>query len=55
MFVQDVVEEKQTTLACVNMTSNRADLMTKCHIYEAHMKGCAMLGLELSKDDGNLA
>ena len=45
MFVQDVVEKKQTTLACVNTNSNKADL-TKCHTFEAHMKGCAMLGLK---------
>ena len=31
MFVQDVVEKKQTTLAYVNTNSNKADLMTKCH------------------------
>ena len=29
MFVQDVVEKKQTTLACVHTKSNKADLMTK--------------------------
>ena len=52
MFVQDVVEKKQTTLAYVNTNSNKADLITKCHEFEAHMKGCAMLGLKLSKDDG---
>ena len=55
MSVQDVVEKKQTTLAHVNMNSNKADLMTKCHTFEAHMKGCAMLGLKLSRDDGKLA
>ena len=38
MFVQDVVEKKQTTLSCVNTVSNKADLMTKCHTFEAHMK-----------------
>ena len=54
MFVQDVVEKKQTTLACVNTNSNKADLMTKCHTFEAHMKGCAMLGLKLSRDDDSL-
>ena len=54
MFVQDVVEKKQTTLACVNTNSNKADL-TKCHTFEAHMKGSAMLGLKLSRDDGKLA
>ena len=51
MFVQDVVEKRQTTLACVNTNSNKADLMTKCHTFEAHMKGGAMLGLKLSRDD----
>ena len=43
MFVQDVVEKKQTTFACVNTNSNKADLMTKCHTSEAHMKGWGML------------
>ena len=52
MFVQDVVEKKQTTLAYVNTISNKADPMTKCHTVEAHLKGCAMLGLKLSRDDG---
>ena len=51
MFVQDVVEKRQTTLACVNTNSNKADLMTKCHTFEAHMEGCTMLGLKLSRDD----
>ena len=51
MFVQDVVEKKQTTRAYVNTNSNKADLMTKCHFFEAHMKGCAMLGLQLRRDD----
>ena len=55
MFVQDVVEKKQTTLAFENPNSNEADLMTKWHTFEAHMKGCAMLGLKLSRDDGKLA
>ena len=57
MFVQNVVEEKQTTLAYVNTKLNKANLMTKCHTLEAHMKmkGCAMLGLKLSRDDGKLA
>ena len=49
MFVQDVVE-KQTTLANVNTNSNKADLMTKCHTFEAHMKGCAMFGLKLREN-----
>ena len=55
MFVQDVVEKKQKTFAYVNTNSNQADLMTKCHTFETHMKGCAMLGLKLSGDDGKLA
>ena len=50
MFVQDVVEKKQTTLANVNTNSNKADLMTKCHTFEAHMKGCAMFGLKLREN-----
>ena len=55
MLVQDVVEKKQTTLAYVNTNSNKADLMTKCSTFEAHMKGCAMLGLKLSRDEGKFA
>ena len=55
LFVQDVVEKKQTTLTCVNTNSNKADLMTKCHTFEAPSKGCAMLALKLSRDDGKLA
>ena len=55
MFVQDVVEKKQTTHAYVNTNSNKAHLMTKCHTFEEHMKGCAMLGLKLSRDDATLA
>ena len=55
MFAQDVVEKKQTTLAYVNTNLNKADLMTKCHTFEAHMKGCAMLGLKLSRGEGKLA
>ena len=51
-FVQDVVEKKQTTLPYVNTNSTKADLMTKCHTFEAHVKFCAMLGLKLSRDDG---
>ena len=35
MFVQDVVEKKQTTPAYVNKNSNQADLMTKCHTFES--------------------
>ena len=54
LFVQDVVEKKQTTLTCVNTNSNKADLMTKCHTFEAPSKGCAMLALKLSRD-GKLA
>ena len=52
MFVQDVLDKKQTTLAYVNAHSNKADLMTKCHKFEAHMEGCAMLGLKLNNHDG---
>ena len=55
MFVQDVVEKKQATLAYVNTNSNKADLLTKCHTFEAHMEGCAVLDLKLSRDDGKLA
>ena len=55
MFVQDVEEKKRTILAYVNTKSNKASLMTKCHTFEAHMKGCAMLGLKLSRDDGQIA
>ena len=55
MFVQEVVDKKLTTLAFVNTNSNKADLLTKCHTFEAHMKGCAMLGLKLSRDNGQLA
>ena len=50
MFVQEVVEKKHMTLACVNTSSNKAHLMTKCHTFEAHVKRCAMLGLKLSRD-----
>ena len=49
------VEKKQTTPAYVNTNSNMADLMAKCHTFEAHIKGCAMLGLKLSRGDGKLA
>ena len=52
LFVQNVVEKKQTTLAYVNTNSKKADLMTNCHIFEARMKGCALLGLKVSRDDG---
>ena len=55
MFAQDVVEKKLTTLAYVNTNLNKADLMTKCHTFEAHMKGCAVLGLKLSRGEGKLA
>ena len=55
MFVQDVEEKKRTTLAYVNTKSNKASLITKCHTFEAHMKGCARLGLKLSSDDGQIA
>ena len=43
MFVQDVMEEKQTTFPYVNTKSNKADMMTKCHTNAAHMKGCASI------------
>ena len=55
LFVQDLVEKKQTTLAYVNTNLNKADMMKKCHIFEAHMQGCAMLGLTHSRSDGKLA
>ena len=47
-------EKKQTTLVHVNTKSHKADSRTQCHTYEARMKGCAMLGLKLCRDDGNL-
>ena len=56
MFVQDVVEKKQATLAHVKRMSSTRDLMTKCHTCAAHMEGCAVLGPKLSsRDDGKLA
>ena len=51
MFVQDVVEKKVTNLAYINTKANKADLMTKCHTSEAHKRGCAMLGLRLTRDE----
>ena len=51
MFVQDVVEKMLTNLAYINTKVNKADLMTKCHTSEAHKRGCAMLGLRLSRDE----
>ena len=48
MFVQDVVEKKLTHLAYINTKQNKADLTTKCHISEAHKKGCVMMGLRLA-------
>ena len=51
MFVQDVVEKKLTNLAYINTKANKADLMTKCHTPEAHKRGCAMLGLRLTRDE----
>ena len=51
-FEQEVVEKKSTALAYVNTKSNKPDLMTKCQTFEANMKGCAMLGLKLSRDNG---
>ena len=50
MFVQDVVEKKLANLAYINTKVNKADLMTKCHTSEAHKRGCAMLGLRLTRD-----
>ena len=35
-------------------TCTPAFLMTKCHTLEAHMKGCAMISLKNSRDDGRL-
>ena len=55
MFVQDVEDKKQTTLAYVNKKSNKADLMTKCHTFEEHMKDSSVLGLKFSRNDGKLA
>ena len=56
MFVLDVVEKKQTTLACVNTKSNTADLVTTYHTFEAHVRRCEMLGLEHSAETtGKLA
>ena len=52
IFMKDVVEKKQTTLAYASTNSNRADLMTKWHTFEVHTQGCAMLGLKLGRDDG---
>ena len=48
MFAQDVVEKKLTNLAYIHTKQNKADLMTKCHTSEAHMKNCAMMGLRLA-------
>ena len=55
IFVQDVVEKRQTKHFYFNEKSNKADLMTKCHTFEAHVGGCAMLGLKLSRDDEKIA
>ena len=55
MFVQGVVDKKQTTFACVNTESNQAELVTKCLTFEAHMKVCAMLGVKLSRDEEEFA
>ena len=51
LFVQDVVEKKLTSLAYINTKLNKADLMTISHTFEAHMRGCAMLGVRLSGDE----
>ena len=51
MFVQDVMGKKLTNLAYINTKRNKADLITKCHTSEAHMRECAMLGLRLSGDE----
>ena len=48
MYVQDVVEKKLTNLAYTNTKQNKTDLMTKCHISEAHKRSCAMIGLRLA-------
>ena len=50
MFVQDTVGKKLTNLAYINTNVNKADLMTKCHTSEAHKRGCAMLGLRVSRE-----
>ena len=55
VFVQGVVEKKQTTLVCVSTELNKAELVTKCHTFEAHMNVCAMLGVKLNRDDGEFA
>ena len=48
MYVQDVVEKKLTNLAYISTKQNKADLMTKCHTFEAHKRGCAMIRLRLA-------
>ena len=51
IFGQDVVEMKLTYLVYISTKLNRADLMTRCHTSEAHKRGCALLGLRLSRDE----
>ena len=48
MYVQDVVEKKLTNLAYISTKQNKADLMTKCHTFETHKRGCVMIGLSLA-------
>ena len=38
MFVQDLVEKKQTTFAYVNTKSNKADLMKVSYFRSAHAR-----------------
>ena len=47
-YMQDVVEKKLTNLAYISTKQNKADLMTKCHTFEAHTRGCAMIGFRLA-------
>ena len=51
MFMQDVADNKHTTLTYVNTKANNAYLMTKCHGYDAHMHGCALFGLKLNANE----
>ena len=46
MLVQDEVEKKLTNLAYINTKQNKTDLMTRCHISEAHKKGLCNDGIE---------
>ena len=46
---------KEADESCnINTKLNKADLMTMSHVFEAHMRGCAMLGLRLSGDEEKL-